>query len=129
MTVLADTSIWVEYLRGDRAELDALLDDGSVVVCGPVLAELLKGTEPTERSELWGSIGTLPWADLDRLGWRIVGEAAGDLRRLGVSVPLTDVAIAAAAIRADAALWTRDLDFDRVRMVLPGLQLYGSPTG
>jgi predicted nucleic acid-binding protein len=88
------------------------------------LDELLKGAGPSDREELWGSIATLPWAELDRLGWRIVGEAAGDLRHAGQAIPLTDVQIAAATIRAGASLWTRDQDFHRIRSALPGLQLY-----
>jgi predicted nucleic acid-binding protein len=85
---------------------------------------LLKGI-PTHRWDaLWISVGALPWAELDRSAWRMVGEVAADLRSAGVSLPLTDVEIAVASVRAEAALWTRDLDFERIRSALPGLQLY-----
>jgi len=43
---------------------------------------------------------------------------AAELRRTGVSVPLTDVEIAVAAVEVEARLWTSDTEFDRVRTVL-----------
>ena len=39
-------------------------------------------------------------------------------------MPLIDLLIAVAAVRADASLWTRDTDFERVAGVLPDLKLY-----
>ena len=128
MRVLPDTSVWVDYLRGRDpstvAALDAYLERESVLVCGPVVAELLAGTTPLQREDVWLAIGSLPWADLDRAAWREVGEVANDLRRGGVSVPLTDVVIAVATARSDAELWTRDRDFERIRQALPTLQLH-----
>ena len=127
MKLLPDTSIWVAYLRGrDQSvveALDAYLERESVLVCGPVIAELLAGTAPSQQEELWMAIGSLPWADLDRAGWRQAGEVGGELRRRGVSVPLTDVLIAVASARAGAQLWTRDRDFEQIQDVLPALDL------
>ncbi len=127
MSVLPDTSIWVDYLRsgtaGPAAALDDLLSRESAVVCGPVLAELLAGTPAERRDELWHALEALPWAELDRHAWRCVGEVAHDLRAAGASVALTDLAIAVAAVSADASVWTRDDDFDRIRTVLPELEL------
>ena len=127
MSVLPDTSIWVDYLRsgtaGPAAALDDLLSRESAVVCGPVLAELLAGTPTERRDELWHALEALPWAELDRHAWRRVGEVAHDLRAAGASVALTDQAIAVAAVSADASVWTRDEDFDRIHTVLPELDL------
>lgn len=127
MSVLPDTSIWVDYLRsgtsGPSAVLDDLLGREAAVVCGPVLAELLAGTPPERQDELWHALEALPWAELDRAGWRRIGEVAHELRSRGVSVPLTDLAIAVAAVSADASVWTRDEDFERIRAALPELEL------
>lgn len=128
MKVLPDTSIWVDYLRegasGAAAALEEHLEQESVVVCGPVLAELLAGTPPERRDDLWLALGSLPWAELDHAGWRRAGEVANDLRRMGRSVPLTDVVIAVACMRAGASLWTRDRDFEAIGAVLPELEVY-----
>ena len=125
MTVLADTSIWVDYLRtgvhGPGEALDGLLASGEVVVCGPVVAELLAGVAAGRRDELWKLLGGLPWADLGRAEWRRVGDLAASLRSSGTSVALTDVEIAVAAVTAGARLWARDSDFDRLGAVLDEL--------
>jgi len=128
--LLIDTSVWVEYLRGsDTAvvtELDGYLDRESVLVCGPVIAELLAGTAPEDRERLWMALGNLPWADLDRPAWQRAGELANQLRRQGLIVSLTDVTIAVAAMTADADLWSRDQDFIRIGEHVPELSLHGT---
>ena len=128
MTVLPDTSVWVDYLRagtgGPAAALDRLLAEEEVVICGPVLAELVAGTAAEDRDELWHALATLPWAELDHEAWRRVGELAFTLRRAGLSLPLTDLEIAVACTSSGAALWTRDDDFQRLHTHLPSLQLY-----
>jgi len=128
VSVLPDTSVWVDYLQagvsGPAGALDALLDDEAVIVCGPVLAELLAGTAPADREDVWHALASLPWAELDRQAWRQAGEIAFELRSAGMSVPLTDIEIAAACLAAGASLWTRDQDFSRVQAIRPALELY-----
>jgi predicted nucleic acid-binding protein len=125
--LLPDTSIWVDYLRtgrgGPAGELDDLLAEDSVFICGPVAAELLAGAAPDRRDDLWIALGGLPWADLDHEAFRDVGHVANDLRRRGDAIPLTDVMIAVVAARSELSLWTRDRDFERIRSVLPALEL------
>lgn len=127
MRVLPGTSVWVDYLRGGASrpagELDGLLEDGSVLICGPVMAELLAGAPPDRRDALWLALRSLPWAELDHAGWREVGELANVLRRVGISLPLTGLVIAVACVRSEAMLWTRDRDFERIRDGLPALEL------
>lgn len=128
MTVLADTSIWVEYLRRGKeskaARLDDLLVAGDVVTCGPVVAELLAGAKSPDRGRLWLLLTGLPWADLGPLQWQSVGETAAGLRERGETVALTDVEIAVAAVDSSSRLWTGDSDFERVRGALPALRFF-----
>jgi predicted nucleic acid-binding protein len=125
VTVLADTSIWIEYLRRGKGSKSARLNDllvaGEVLVCGPVVAELLTGAKSTDRGRLWLLLTGLPWADLGPVQWQSIGETAARLRERGETVAQTDVEIAIAAIDSSARLWTRDSDFKRVRGVLPAL--------
>jgi predicted nucleic acid-binding protein len=125
--LLADTSVWIEYLRygtrGWAAELDELLHRGEVLMCGTVSAELLAGLPPDRRSAFWVRWQALPWADLQRASWLRVGVLAGDLRRRGATVPLTDIVIAVAAAGAGAALWSADADFERLTGVMEDLTL------
>jgi predicted nucleic acid-binding protein len=126
--VLPDTSIWVGYFRNTRRDdadhLASLIAAGEVVVCGPVLAELSAGAGQEQRADLLGTLLGLPWADLDLEAWLAIGEAAGKLRRSGTPLPLTDLAIAAAALRGGHALWSLDSDFERIHAALDGLELY-----
>lgn len=131
MRVLADTSVWVDYLRhgadGPAGDLDGYLASGSVVLCGPVAAELLAGVADSGRDELWQLLAGLSWAELGREEWRRVGDVAAAVRRAGTTVALADIEIAVAAAAADAVLWSPDSDFARVEAVLPSLRL--RPTG
>ena len=127
MSVLADTSVWVEFLRrgaqGSASDLAGLIRQGQVVVCGPVIAELLAA--PSSRNlDLEIVLGDLPYAELDRLAWVEVGRAARALIAEGQAVALTDIEIAVASIRGDSQLWTRDADFGRIASVLPAMRLY-----
>jgi predicted nucleic acid-binding protein len=131
VTVLADTSIWVDYLRSARtgraAAMDRLLASGDLVICGPVVAELLAGTAARQRQDLWQVLGGVRWFDFSRAHWRRVGEVAAALGERGATVPLTDIEIAVAAIESGAALWTRDGDFERIAQVVPELKRYRAP--
>lgn len=104
--------------------LDALLERGEVVLCGPVAAELLAGTPPDRSAELWTLLVGLPWVELGRSQWMRVGEVAAELRRRGQSVPLTDIEIAVAAADGSAQVWTDDADFQRIAKVLKGLRRF-----
>ena len=128
MTIVADTSVWIAFLRmgarGAAASLDSLLANQSVAVCGPVVAEILAGASPRDRSQLRLLFGGLPWAEIDRSAWGRVGDVAAELRERGETVPLTDIEIAVAAEAMDARLWSWDTDFARVARVMKGLRLF-----
>lgn len=128
--VLPDTSVWIPYFRSSSGEdgdrLEALIAAGEVVICGPVLAELLAGAGDRQREAILGTMGGLPLVGLDRATWEEVGELAGRLRRAGQTLPLTDLVIAVAAARAGHALWSLDADFERIAPALDGLELYRS---
>lgn len=127
MSLLPDTSIWIDYFARREPvfpRLDSLLGREEVLTCGPILAELLAGTPPPLRDELRHAIGSLPFIELDYFAWQEAGERAHDLRSRGSTVPQMDILIAIAAVRAGAALWTRDRDFERVRQVISALELY-----
>lgn len=121
--LLPDTSVWVDYLRKGGGELDSALSRGEVAICGPVAAELLTGVRAADRPALEQALRGLDWLELDREAWLQVGALAADLRAAGRTVPLTDVEIAVAAIRASATVWTANSDFERIAEVADGLVL------
>lgn len=101
-----------------------LLDQGEVAVCGPVAAELLAGADGEVAEQMWATLSSLPWAELDLAAWQEVGTIAHRLRRDGQTLPLTDVTVAVAAARASYPLWSFDADFERIAPVLDRLELY-----
>jgi len=125
--ILPDTSVWVAYLRTGREsltrELNLALDRREVLVCGPVVAELVAGARPPDRAALIASLAGLQWAELDHNAWQSVGLLAAELRDLGQPLALTDLEIAVAARTAGAALWTADRHFERLAGMLEGFEL------
>jgi len=124
--ILADSSIWIDFLRGTPStasdELDERLVEQDVMMCGPVATEVLTGAPAGERIRLWDSFAALAWADLGRADWFVAGDVRADLRARGVQVSLPDVLIATAAVNR-ATLWTRDHHFESIAGVLDGLDL------
>jgi predicted nucleic acid-binding protein len=128
VTVLADTSIWVRHLRrrapGVRSDLDPLLSERRVVMLGVVAAELLTALLPDRRAGLWPLLDGIGWVELDRTGWRRVGDVSAELRQNGLTTPLSDIAVAVASVTGDAELWAEDAHFDRIAAVMTDLRRY-----
>jgi predicted nucleic acid-binding protein len=127
--------VWVEYLRAESPAprksprqspveaLDASLEQEQVMMCEPVAAELLAGARGPQREALTAQLRAQPWIELRYADWLAIGEAAAELGERGQTTPLIDVQIALCAVIAEAELWTRDRDFERVAAVLDGLRL------
>ena len=124
--ILADTSIWIDYLRGTAStaaeELDERLAAHEVLMCGPVAAELLTGVGPKERLRMWEILSAMTWADVTRADWFVAGDIRAELRERGIQVSLPDVLIAGAASNR-ATLWTRDRHFSAIADVLETLHV------
>lgn len=60
---LVDTSVWIEHLRRGDAELEALLDEGLVLVHPFVIGEIASGTL-RQRDVVLGHLRRLPEAPL-----------------------------------------------------------------
>jgi len=124
--ILADTSVWVDYLRGTGSLAASAFDDRllahDIVMCGPVATELLTGVDARQRARLWEAISGLAWVDLDRDDWLVAGEVRAELRQRGVQVAFVDALIAVAAA-SRATLWTLDRAFERIVEVLEPLEV------
>lgn len=123
--VLADTSAIIEFFqpggREDiRQEVGRLLDAGQLAICGIVVAELLQGVRENERQPLLALIEEAQVWDLKLEDYEKAGELGNGLRRKGLKVPISDLIIAALALRMKAPVLTLDLkDFGAI----PGLVL------
>ncbi|MCL4838839.1 MAG: PIN domain-containing protein [Thermoanaerobaculia bacterium] len=85
-----------------------------------MLAEVLSGAPGwAEWRRLERLLGALEWLPLPLDVWRRAAEARFTLARRGTQAVLVDLLIALAAVEADAALLTRDRDFERIAEALP----------
>ena len=123
---LVDSSVLIDHLRAGRdpvTEFRAFFEQGRLCTCGIVVCEVLRGIVKRlvyERmEEFFSLVETVPLDDLliretCGLGWR--------LDRQGIVLPLADLLIAGAAMRAKATVVTTDPHF----VSIPGLSVRAS---
>ncbi len=89
-----------------------------------VLAEILQGIKiPEETQRVRKSLEPLPFQETSRENWQKAGELSAQLRRKGLTLPLSDLIIAATALQEEVAVFTLDPHFKKV----PTLKLYIPP--
>lgn len=118
---LIDTSIWIEVLPPGRARQDlrervrSLVAARQGLTTGMVRCELLRGARnEAEYRDLADALDALPVLPMEEETWRRAARLGYELRRRGLTIPSTDLLIAAAAIQADAVLIHRDHHFDTI---------------
>jgi predicted nucleic acid-binding protein len=118
--LLIDTSSWIHLLRpkGDptvRTRVERALQAGEACWCPMVRLELWNGAGgEREKKVLRDFERLLPELEIDDEVWRGTYELARKARSAGVSVPATDLLIAACAKRHDADLEHSDSDFTQL---------------
>ena len=117
---LIDTSAWIEQLRinGDatvRRQVELLLASGDAAWCPLVRLELWNGARSAgERAVLTEMQETLPSLAMDAPVWERATTLATGTREQGITIPVTDVLIAACARHHDASLLHDDRHFDLI---------------
>lgn len=126
--VIAGTSVWIPFFNRpdspEKSALEVLIDADEVALVGVVLAESLQGCRTqTARDVLSDALLALPSYEVTRSTWLQTGDLSAHLLRRGVTLPLSDLIIAALAIERDCRVYGLGSHFKK----LPGLRLY-SPT-
>lgn len=117
-----DTSCWIEYFnrpgtRTAAAVEDAVRDDRAALT-GVVLAELSQGARTEdELSRLRTALGAVIWVASSPEVYEQAGRIGFELRRRGVTVPITDCVIAAAAESVGGRILTLDAHFAKIAEV------------
>lgn len=113
MTIVVDTSVLVDHLRGDVRARDALVaaaGRGERIVCSVVTrVEVLAGMRPREAGATRQLFDALEWAAVDVDIAEAAGEMANRYLRSHPGVDPVDFLIAATAMQYDATLWTRNV--------------------
>ena len=125
--IIVDTSIWIEYFRNNEKYVPLIeknLSLENILITGLIIAELLHGVKGSREYEmLSGSIAAVPYVECVYEDWIKTGKILNDLKKKGISIPLTDVLIAAVAHRENAAVFTLDRHFKDI-LVVTTLDLY-----
>ena len=117
-TFLVDTSVWILALRKDfspevKERIDHLLKENTVITTGMVKLEILGGTKTeSEFRRLKRRLDALDSVDLDTSLWEESYDLAFKLRRKGITVPDTDILLAACALKIGSTVVHADAHFD-----------------
>ena len=122
--IIADTCVWIEFFRNPESELTLQLKEHikerKVVMVGMVLAEILQGIRTKKEARIVKeSLKKLPYLEVTWDTWEKAGVLSRDLRRRGITIPLSDMIIASLAIVRGYEVLTVDPHFQHV----PGLKV------
>lgn len=110
MTVLVDTPILIDHLRGDPRAASLLTElfneDGRVWAATPTRTEVIAGIRANEEAATAELFAILSWVDIDALVADAAGEFARHYSRSHNGIDTTDYLIAAAARSIGARLVT-----------------------
>ena len=117
---LIDTSSWIEQLRRDgdatvRVRVEELLSAGEAAWCPIVRLELWNGARgEAEREVLREMEADIPTLEIGTPVWDLAVRMAATARAKGITVPASDLLVAACARHHDAALEHCDSHFDLI---------------
>jgi predicted nucleic acid-binding protein len=113
MTILVDTSVLIDHLRGDEAAQRALANaaqQGERLACSVVTrVEVLAGMRPEEEPPTRRLLSVIDWISVDNEIAERAGVLANRFLRSHPGVDPVDFIIAATAEIHDATLWTRNV--------------------
>lgn len=128
MKVLVDTSIWSLALRRKStatneaitSALASLVEDGRVVMIGPIRQELLSGIKDRAQFErLREHLRAFPDLPLTTEDHEDAAAFFNQCRNRGIQGSNTDFLICAIAVRNGFSIFTDDEDFGHFAKVLP----------
>ena len=125
MSVLVDTSIWVEYFRtGDNSEkLDFLIDENLIVTNDLILAELIPFLKILNQSKLVNLLLNINRFDLS-VNWDQIIEYQYKCLKIGVNgIGIPDLIIAQNAKQNHCEIYSLDNHFRLMKDIL-NLQLH-----
>ena len=128
--ILVDSSVWIDYYRPQgsallKERIQTELRRGTVATIGLIVVEVLQGAPtPTALANLQEHFLGYHWLDITQHVWLEAAHLSTRLRRAGLTLPATDVVIAAAALHYQCSLWHHDEDFSRMARHESGLHTF-----
>lgn len=117
--ILADTSIWIEFLRGTTTAATLFVRErvDDLATTEPILLELLAGAQPGARTaQLERMLASQPWIRVDpHLDYRAAVDVYQRTRSTGHQPrALHDCLIGAVALRVGVPVAHRDIDYEHI---------------
>lgn len=118
--VLIDTSAWLYALRKQfqpavKERIESILLESDVAINGIIKLEVLGGAKSEkEYNRLKSRLDYLYYIESSKNLWDFSSNLAFRLRRKGITIPFTDIFIAASAISVHAALVHADSHFETI---------------
>jgi predicted nucleic acid-binding protein len=121
VTVVADTSLLIDYLAGFPVpSVNRAMVDGVLVLPPLVVAELITGAHtPEALHAIFEMLQDVNTHHTDLLHWIEVGKLRRLLGTRGINVTVPDGHIAQCALELDATLLSRDAVFRRIAKHVP----------
>ncbi len=113
MSILVDTSIWVEYLRAGSFsdKLDFFIDENLVVTNDLILAELIPFLKVRNQKKLIALLRRIRKVEV-HIDWQQIIDFQCDCLKMGINgVGIPDLIIAQNARQHDCAIFTQDRHF------------------
>ena len=122
--IIADTCVWIEFFRKKTMisqELKKLVAGRQVLMSGIIVYELLQGVKNKKDAEnIKRGTLALGYLEVTSETWLMAGDLFFELRRKGITLPPSDVLLAALTIESQCRLFTIDRHFDQI----PNLKRY-----
>ena len=119
--ILVDTSIWIEYFKGNN-EVQKIIhdkDNYQIYITGPIFTELTLGIKNEKEKDIFTScFQAFPFLKIEQKDWINAGQIGNNLRKHGVSIPLADLIIFTIAEKNNCALFTLDKHFSIINKTL-----------
>lgn len=123
--VIIDTCVWIEFFKKAESEekknAATLIKEGQAMIAGIVLSEIIQGIKIKEKiNKLVDAMLALPIIETKLSDWIKCGIIGNQLRSKGITIPLTDILLAAIAMENNFEIYTSDKHFRQI----DGLMLY-----
>ncbi len=122
MTLLLDTSLWIDFTRARSPShlkrfIAPFVLDPQAHLAEPVRFEMLRSARPEEARLLEAQFATLPSLPTPADLWPQAIALGQACRQIGRTVLSLDLLVAAVALHHDAVLVSFDADFDAIASV------------
>ncbi len=128
--VIVDSDVWAEAFRKKGKEslsvlaLRNLVNEGEIVMIGPIRQETLSGIKEIERYEkIREALRAFPSQRIDEPIYEMAATFFNLCRSKGIQGSHTDYLICACAVKWKTSILTKDKDFTRYSKYIP-IELY-----